>query len=180
VLRPAIVGAWLIGAVGLVAIGLSGLVAEVLGRVFGPRFVAGDAPGVTYTPQRCGDYFEYFPTAPDCGQAAALHHWGEVVQYRIAAGVLGIFLLVVWWAARRTIWRARTWQPRRPVVEVVLAGMFAAGGIVLTALSTMQIAFGQSSGAGADLSAGTVALLLAAVAGGAVLYRRPYGSASLA
>ena len=58
---------------------LQRLVAEVFGRVFGAAFVAGDAPGVTYTPARCADYFEYFPRASDCTQAAALHHWGEVV-----------------------------------------------------------------------------------------------------
>src|SRR5262249_61874572 len=81
-LRPAFVGCWLAGAVGLVAVGLSGLVAEVFGRVFGPAFVAGDAPGVTYTSARCADYFEYFPHARDCADAAAQHHWGEVVEGR--------------------------------------------------------------------------------------------------
>jgi hypothetical protein len=48
-LRPAFAGAWLAGGLGLLAIGASGLVAEVLGRAFGPEFVAADGPGVTYT-----------------------------------------------------------------------------------------------------------------------------------
>jgi hypothetical protein len=75
-LRPAFVGCWLAGGVGLVAVGVSGFAAEVFGRVFGAAFVAGDAPGVTYTAARCADYFEYFPHARDCADAAAQHHWG--------------------------------------------------------------------------------------------------------
>src|SRR5215218_1299836 len=53
----------LLGAVGLVAIGASGALAELLGRAFGARFVAGDLPDVTYTPQRCAEFLEYFPNA---------------------------------------------------------------------------------------------------------------------
>jgi hypothetical protein len=82
-----------LGAVGLVAIGASGLVAELLGRLFGAGFVAGDLPGVTYTGQRCAQYLEYFPNAGGCEQAATLHHWGEVVEYRVAVGVVGAFVL---------------------------------------------------------------------------------------
>jgi hypothetical protein len=76
----------LLGGVGLVAIGVSGLVAELLGRLLGAGFVAGDLPGMTYTTQRCAEFLEYFPDAGGCEQAAALHHWGEVVEYRVAAG----------------------------------------------------------------------------------------------
>jgi hypothetical protein len=83
----------LLGAVGLVAIGASGALAELLGRLFGPAFVAGDLPGITYTTQRCTEYLEYFPDAGSCAQAAALHHWGEVVEYRVAVGVVGAFVL---------------------------------------------------------------------------------------
>jgi hypothetical protein len=43
----------LLGAVGLVAIGASGPLAELLGRLFGPAFVAGDLPGMTYTAAVC-------------------------------------------------------------------------------------------------------------------------------
>jgi len=49
-----------LGAVALVAIGLSGGLAELLGHLFGPDAVAGDLPGVTYTAQRCADF-----TTPD-------------------------------------------------------------------------------------------------------------------
>src|SRR5215217_2487440 len=58
--------------------------AELLGRLYGPGFVAGDLPGVTYTRERCAEFLEYFPHAGGCEQAATLHHWGEVVEYRVA------------------------------------------------------------------------------------------------
>ena len=91
-----------LGGIGLVAIGASGLVAELLGRLFGAGFVAGDLPGVTYTAQRCAEFLEYFPDAGSCAQAAALHHWGEVVEYRVAVGVVGAVVLGAY-----LLWRRR-------------------------------------------------------------------------
>lgn len=164
-LRQTIAGAGLVVAVGLLAVGLSGLVAEALGRAFGPAFVAGDAADVTYTAQRCTDFFEYFPDAGTCAQAAALHHWGEVVEYRVAAGVLGLLALLGWWSARRTLWRGPAWRPSAPVVGIVLVALFGVSGLGLIGLSSLQIVFGQTAGTGADLSAGVVAMGLALVVG---------------
>ena len=53
----------LLGAVCLVAIGVGGVLAELLGRLFGAAFVAGDMAGVTYTAQRCAEFLEYVPDA---------------------------------------------------------------------------------------------------------------------
>jgi hypothetical protein len=100
-LRPLVVGTWLVGCVGALAVGVSGLLAEAVGRMVSPAFVAGDAPGVTYTTARCADYLEYVPTARSCAEAAAVHHWGEVVDSRVAVGVLGLFGLLALLAARR-------------------------------------------------------------------------------
>src|SRR5947207_2842912 len=72
----------LVGCIGFIAIGTSGLLAELFGRVFGEDFVAGDGPGVTYTAERCADFLRYFPNAVSCNAAAAAHHYGEVVEYR--------------------------------------------------------------------------------------------------
>ena len=52
--------------------------------------------------QRCAEFLEYFPDAGSCQQAAALHHWGEVVEYRVAVGVVGAFVLGAY-----LLWRRR-------------------------------------------------------------------------
>jgi hypothetical protein len=152
-----LVGAWFVGAVLSIAVGVSGIVAGLFGTFAGARFVSGDAPGVTYTPERCADYFEYVPTASTCADAAALHHLGEVEDYRIAVGVLGLLALLVLWAARRfTVLGRPSATPPAGTVIAVLFALFAAVAVLLGGVSLMELVFGQTSGVGADLSAGLV------------------------
>jgi hypothetical protein len=156
VARPVFVGAWLIGGIGLVAIGLSGALSELFGHLFGPGFVAGDKSGVTYTPARCADYFEYFPHAASCAQAAALDHWGEIVLGRVAAGVLGVLALLALWGARRTVLRGQSWAPPASYVGIVMLALFGVVAAALGGMSLMQLAFGQTSGVGVFLGDGLV------------------------
>jgi hypothetical protein len=163
-LRPTFAGAWLAGGLGLVAVGASGLVAEVLGRIFGPEFVAGDAPGVTYTAARCAEFLRLFPRAGGCAGAAAMDHWGEVVQFRVLAGVLGLLALAVFGLARRrTPLRGAAWRPPPGAVAVPMGALFAVAGAGFTGLSLMQLAYGTRDMLGANLSAGIVALVFAAL-----------------
>ncbi len=158
----------LLGAVGLVAIGASGALAELLGRVFGAAFVAGDLPGMTYTPQRCAEFLEYFPDAGGCARAAVLQHWGEVVEYRVAVGVLGLLVLgaVMLWRRRR--------HGRQPQYLGVLPDGFsatvatspygmAAAVLALRSLDSLLVAGGD--GSGQWLSGAIVALAMAVVYG---------------
>jgi hypothetical protein len=176
----------LLGAVGLVAIGASGALAELLGRLFGPAFVAGDLPGITYTTQRCSEYLEYFPDAGGCAKAAALHHWGEVVEYRVAVGVLGLGVL-----GGFLLWRRDRGdeQPRylgvlpdgfSATVATSLYGV-AAAALALLSLDSFLVAGGD--GAGQWLSAAVVAAAMAVVYGislyRTVLTRARTGGATL-
>jgi hypothetical protein len=148
-----------LAGVGLLAIGVSGLLAEAMGRLWGAGFVAGYLPGSTYTPARCADFQEYFP-GHDCLSAAALHHWGEVVEYRVAAGVLGLLLLLAY----------RLLPRRRPLPSGAAAALgavlFLAAAAVLS-LDSLNAATQGGHGLGASLSAAVVA----AVAGAALLVR---------
>ncbi|HKQ00214.1 MAG TPA: hypothetical protein VJ735_07760, partial [Actinomycetes bacterium] len=161
------------GAVGLVAIGASGALAELLGRLFGPAFVAGDLHGVTYTAQRCAEFLEYFPDAGSCGQAAALHHWGEVVEYRVAAGVLGLLVLGAF-----LLWRGRRRGPGPQYLGVlpdgfsatVATSLFGVAAAVLTLESLDSLLAADGSGTGQWLSAAIVASAMA-VGYGISLYR---------
>jgi hypothetical protein len=161
--RTAFIGTWFVGAVSLVAIGVSGLVAELFGRVYGAGFVAGDGSGVTYTPERCADYFEYVPNAGSCAAAAAEHHFGEVVTSRVAVGVLGLLALAVLAIARRTLLRGPQWRQPSPYVATVLLALFGLAALGLGGLGLMQLGLGTSSGVGADLAAGLVAAIVVLV-----------------
>jgi hypothetical protein len=161
--------ATVLGATALVAIGVSGMVAELFGRLFGARFVSGDLPGTTYTPARCADFLEYFPRAGSCAHAAELHHWGEVVEYRVAAGVLGLLVLGAY-----ALWRRRRREPRylgvlpdgfAATAATALYGV-AAAGLLLESLDGLVM----GTGAGQWLSGAIVSLVMAAVYG-ASLYR---------
>jgi hypothetical protein len=140
--------------VGLLAIGLSGLVALALSAPFGKDFVAGDASGVTYTAARCADYFRLVPGETDCNQAAIAHHFGEVVDYRIAAGVLGLLLLsgyLVYQRGRKT----RDALPPA-IVPAVGASLFGVAACGLLLMST-----GSNGQAGAMLSGALVSAAIA-------------------
>ncbi|HZU75656.1 MAG TPA: permease prefix domain 1-containing protein [Dehalococcoidia bacterium] len=147
----------LLGGIGAVAVGISGGVAQVMGSVFGERFVAGDTNGVTYTPARCRDFMEYEPQAPDCEAAATAHHFGEVVGYRIALGVLGICALAVYALVRRRYpYLAGVRVLPDGFVPTVGAALFGAAAALLLFQSLGQLAVGDASGVGAYLSGGIV------------------------
>ncbi len=156
---------WLMGGIGLIAIGVSGVVASVLGAVWGRSFVSADLPGVTYTPQRCAQYAELAPGHATCEQAAIAHHFGEVVQYRIAAGVLGLMMLLAYSAwifalsrrGRSTSLIPTTW------FEAAGTALFGAAAGALLLLSVGQELTGPAAGTGQYLSAGIVSLIVASV-----------------
>lgn len=157
----------MLGSVGFLAIAVSGLLAEVMGRLWGAAFVAGDLPGTTYLRARCADFTEYFP-GRSCLDAAALHHWGEVVQYRVAAGVLGIVCLLL----LRVVHTHSALPPAFAAISG--AAVFALASIVLLAQS-LDAALQGGNGVGAPLSAAIVAAAVATFYGASAwrTMRRP-------
>ena len=153
----------LLGAVALVAIGVSGLVAELIGDVFGPAAVAGDPPGVTYTAARCADFMEYFPRKGTCAEAAAWHHWGEVVEYRVAVGVVGLLVLGCYWLWR---WRGRgdqaTWVGALPAgfAGTVATSLYGVAALTLGLQGLGAFRLGPDAGAGQWLSAALVSAVM--------------------
>jgi hypothetical protein len=147
--------------VGMLAIGASGLLAWAMGASFGKAFVAGDPPGVTYTTDRCADLAEYAPGAKTCEEAAVVHHFGETVTSRLAAGVLGLL------AIGPFVWIRRRLRPRpdalprgfEATIGTAVFGL-AGGGLLLAGLGTLTE--GAAHGAGALLSGAVLALGVAA------------------
>ena len=151
-----------LAAVGFIAIGLSGVLSFGFGALAGKDFVSGDLPGVTYTPQRCSDFFRFHPEARTCEAAATAHHYDEVVFQRLDVGILGLIALAVYFAGRRLR------PPRRmPAAFALTAGaaLFGIAGCGFTLMAIGQTVTGGSGGAGAFLSGGLVCLVFAAVYG---------------
>ncbi|MGZ4129257.1 MAG: hypothetical protein ACXVPR_00330 [Actinomycetota bacterium] len=162
-LGPRVADLWLplhrLVIVGFLAIAASGLVAWGLDAMFGDAFVAGDAPGVTYTPARCADFAEYAPAASTCERAAATHHAGEVIEYRIATLVFALIAGVAYVGVRRT---GRFRDGAQAAFEpTVGATAFGLAGFGLLALAANQWVLGTDAGAGQFLSAAIVAIPLA-------------------
>ena len=171
VLRPLVRSIAIVAVSGLIVVGVSGLLADGFGALLGKSFVSGDQPGVTYTPERCADLFEYDPEAATCEAAATAHHFDEVAQYRIVLGVLGLLAGI---AALLLFPRFHEPYSQSALLEgftaiVGLAVYGCAAGLLL-AESLGQTAFGDTNGAGAYLSGGLVSLVL--VAGYAVAFWR--------
>jgi len=177
VLAELVRSATLLGAVALVAIGVSGAIAELLGRLFGPAAVAGDIPGSTYTAGRCAEFLEYFPDAGSCLRAAAMHHWGEVVEYRVAAGVLGLLVLGGYLLWRRSASSRGCGDSGYLGVlpdgfsATVAASLYGVAALVLGLETLNAFVIGHDAGYGQYLSAAVVAAAMA-VAYGAVLSTR--------
>ncbi len=158
----------LLAGIGLVGIGVSGALAGGMGTAFGKDFVARDVAGVTYTPARCADFLEYHPEVRSCGAAATAHHYDETVEYRVAAGLLGLMVLAGLSVVRRSTVVARLVPLVDGVgllpeafVSTVGAAVFgcAAGALLISGLAQLP---GGGGGAGADLSGGIVAAVIAA------------------
>jgi HAAS len=148
-----------VGAVGMLAIGASSVLAVAARAAFGMPFVS-DADGVTYTAARCADFREYHPEASTCEAAATLHHYDEVISYRLAAGVLGLVVLLGWVLVthRRRRATGSAWPALPPgfaaTVGAALSGICA---IALLGTGLGQLATSDSNGVGGSLSAGLLA-----------------------
>lgn len=155
---------------GLLAIGISGAVAAAMGAAYGRSFVSGDPLGVTYSKARCADYFEYEPGSRTCERAATLHHYGETVEYRAAAGILGLILLVAYLVARPRL-DLRV-GPAPGVTALVAAVTFGVAAVGLFAFIMPSFLRGQRMGVGDYLSAGIVSALAAVISGAVFALQR--------
>lgn len=162
-------GGWLVVALGLIVIGVSGLVSWALEAILGPAFLAGDVNGVTYTAARCADFLGFFPQAGSCAAAAAMHHSEEIVSERLAAGILGLLLLLVWLLVRRLRGAVPVAREDRRMLLVASAVAFLGVGVVGFGWGALAVVLDLSrglaiAGVGVRLSDGAIALVAGAVA----------------
>jgi hypothetical protein len=158
--RSLIASGWFLGALGAVAVGLSGVVAGVF-RLAGMsnQWMAGGHPVLGWGGVDCGRWMRLYPHARTCAQAALDDKTADTVGYRIVLGVLGLLGLAIFVVARRYWPRARRW-PTLPavVVDSVACTLFAFSGAWLAGMGADAIVVGGGTGAGQWLSAAPIAL----------------------
>jgi hypothetical protein len=152
--------AWRLTAVGLIAIGVSGIVAWIASMAAGASAVFADAPGTHYGAGACAHFLAVQPAAKSCAAAALLEGRDDALLQRWAAGVLGIamFAASLWWQRRRSGPGAR--RDLRLPAALIAVTAFGAAGMGLTGYGIDRAVI--NTGGGQWMSAGGVALAVAA------------------
>ncbi len=155
--RQVVASGLLLGAIGGLAVGLSGVFTALMGAIGGSSFIVDITPTTHLATSDCTRWLSQNPSAHSCYQAA-LSDWAfEVVWYRIAIGVLGALALAAFLLMRR---RRFATLPAR-VVETVAVTVFGAAGLWMLGLGVDWAALGHN-GAGQWLASAPVALAIAA------------------
>lgn len=161
-LRQILGSTLLLGGLGAVAVGVSGLLAGLLRLIADARFLAGPVPGRALAVSDCAQWLGIDPSAGSC-QAAATADWAnETVYHRIALGVLGVIALLLFrWLTRGAPRRLALSTLNHMVSDTVAATLFAAAGILTLGLAVDTVAVASGNGAGQWLSAAPVAFAAA-------------------
>ena len=133
----------LLGGIGLVAVGLSGLLAGAMAALFGREFVGG------------GLAQSVFGAPP----ATVAEDAGDAVSLRVLAGVVGVVVLAALWLVRRVrpdVMRLRVLPGA--YVDLVALVVFAGATLLLFAASIDQMVQHAGHGAGFFLSGALVSL----------------------
>jgi hypothetical protein len=154
----------LLGSIGAVAIGLSGLLAEVFRLVGGARFVVDSAPGQTLAPADCTRWLSLDNAARSCHDAAIADWINEVVWYRVAFGVLGLAAVGAFMLLQRRTSRRVVLLPRA-ICDTVAVTLFSGAALWTAGMGVDLVAIDSGHGSGQWLSAALVALLAAVVFG---------------
>ncbi|HKD88315.1 MAG TPA: hypothetical protein VKB62_07275 [Streptosporangiaceae bacterium] len=162
ILGDLILAGWKLAGTGLIAVGVSGLVVLAMNLGVGRAFT-GQAPvGVSFQKADCAYWMSLWQGAHSCGTAHMLEASSDEVVLRLAAGVMGVALLVSYSIVRYVQRRCG----RGPVVvlagyfPLLAAGVFSLGafGLALAQLTGFTI----TEGPGAYLSGSIVAAVAAA------------------
>lgn len=166
VARQLMMTAVLLGGVGAAAVGVSGLVAELVRLLAGAQVLVAPRPGTALAAVDCARWLAADPSAHTCRDAAVADWVDEVVGYRIAIGVLGLVAVGAFaWLRRRSRDSSR-WTTLPPTVGNTFAVTgFAVAGVWTLGMGIDLIVVDSGNGSGQWLSAAPVALTAAAVFG---------------
>jgi hypothetical protein len=159
--RQAIASGLLVGGVGGVAVGVSGLIAAGLAVVAGQRFVVDAPSGAALSPAYCSRWLAG-THAMSCAQAGLADWMWDTVAFRLAAGVIGVLaLLAVAGIGRAWSRQGRLVMLPATVRDTAAALSFGVAGVWLAGLGVDRLAVASGHGAGQWFSAAPVALAVA-------------------
>jgi hypothetical protein len=163
IVRQGVRTALLLGGLGAVAVGSSGVLAAIIRAIGGDGAVASVAPGRSLSATDCARWLRIHPGAASC-KAAAIADWAdEAVYYRIAFGVVGILaILLAWLLVRRTTARQPLLDAR--VTDTIGVVAFTAAVVWTSGMGVDAVVVQSGRGSGQWFSAAPVALA------GAVLF----------
>lgn len=133
----------LVGVI-FVAIGVSGVLAAVLGATLGHEYVVELLREVAVTPERCVELMRLEPEAASCAAALSEHKYEELISFRFLAGVLGALMIVVHFFITRKWTRAGN----HPVREVGTGPALGLGAFAAATLLMALIAFASGNFSG--------------------------------
>ena len=155
-------GLWL-GSIAAVAVGLTGVIAAVLGGLWGSRFLVDSPTTHDLTASSCASWLAH-ATTDNCARAALADWSFETVGYRLAFGLVGVVGLGLWVGLRRRASRTGgSASLPAAVIDTIGALSFCVAGFWLTGMGIDALAVSSGHGAGQWLSAAPVALALGAV-----------------
>jgi HAAS domain-containing protein len=164
VARASLASALFLGAIGALAIGLSGLIALIVRAIAGSRALVDVGPGRVLSASDCARWLNADSGARSCRDAAVADWVTEIVGYRLLMGVLGVVALAVFVVLRRRwIGRGRWATLPAAVTDTIAVTLFGAAGVWTLGMGISAIANASGRGSGQWLSAAPVALGAAAV-----------------
>ena len=181
--RAGATSAVLLGAIGALAVGASGLIALVIRLVAGSRVLVDVAPGQSLSASDCSRWLTADSHAASCRDAAVADWVNEIVGYRIVVGLLGAVVLAIFLVVRKRWTRRQRWATLPPAVSDTIAmTLFGAAGVWTLAMGIDAIVNAAGHGSGQWLSAAPVALGAAGVFGVRLIrdVRSPLGTPPMA
>lgn len=157
--------------VGLVAIGISGVIARVMVAAGAKTFAFGNRPGLTYPASDCAHWLGLHPHATTCADAALAENISDGLLQRFSAGIAGILVLAVLLVLSRRGGTSPWTLLTRPLAAIVGATAFGAATVGLVVLGGNALRVSDGHGAGRWFSAAGVALVAAVFFGLTALRR---------
>lgn len=164
VARAGVASALFLGAIGALAVGVSGLLALIVRAVAGSRTLVDVGPGRVLSASDCTRWLHLDSGTRSCRDAAVADWATEIVGYRLLLGGLGLVAVAVFVVIRRRWMSQGRWTTLpAAVTDTIAVTLFGAAGVWTLGMGIDAIATASGYGSGQWLSAAPVALGAAAV-----------------